>query len=1336
MGKIARMADRPRKALILARGGRLSPPERQILERFEQALPRGAQLQIWSELEIFDSGGAAQQIDVVALGHYGLYAVEVKHLAGGVIGDERARSIEAMRRQHVVDATLARARENARRLQDLLLQELGGEALPVESLVLVPNGDLKMALPEATCRHVVTASELLHALISGELPGDTAPPARVPVEAPTAQAVASLLGGLRWRPRPGRGSFQQELSVLQRDIVADLTEAVAGGRTSMEVRGDDLRYRIEESAAAWVIACVFVRSLEEHGYIERQLTGKAAEERRRAFLTGRSSITPRDYLMQLLQVIGQYPACEPILGRENRSLWDIAPSDEGASSLLSFLSRKDQIRDRLDLARTGLWGDLFQSISEPLLKANAMIPTPSIVEDFLLDRTVNQAAAEFGVSAVRVLDPACGSGTLLAGAFQRLLAGDPRSAGGHHALDVLDQLHGVDISSAATMITRIRLLLEYCKATGCEHISSVPALPLHVVTADSLLPQPATSSDLPPDRTGASSPKPVLSRRYTVVVCAPPLITPRDPARRDAYRERYRSAAGKFPLFVPFVERCFELAERDGLVGLIVGNSFMKRQFGKPLVEEVLPAVELTHIVDTSGAYIPGYGVPTVILLGRNRLPKSEVIRVAAGRRGEPITPMRPAEGRVWSSIVAHLDQSGYEDDYIVVSDVRREQLVTHPWSLGAGDEVTLRGVLERDGVPLRDLAATVRMGAWSGRDEVFVLPRHVAERLGLEPEVLRPLVRGEAVRDFSFSTEEVALVPPAHDLQRSAGPHPRWRAWLQRYRPLFVNRLHRGTDAPEAWWAWSRPPRISEARTRIIGPVISRNNHFVFARGDLVASRTVLAIEPGESSSEIALYSWLAFLNSSTASFWMKQFAHVRGDVHGGIRMEELLHDFSNATDRLLIPRQILEPGTVRDQMVTLARQLECTARELEVTAPERVIERWDRSSRGSLIESLADAQLRERTLLRRMVCEQEDLDWLVYEAIGMTSGELQIPKATASPEQRPFAWLTDEPPVGLDRRLAETWRRRRKAGQARGPLKVLEAAPYKRAFRDIGDDREIDHDELREEAEGALPVRARREGTDYERRTELACERWLLDRMEEVFRDAPARCASVAELASRFSALAGVPTVVALLSRERGELSSGVLERRVGELLSGHAVPYLAALRHTERGLEKRAQWEAAWELLRRQDPGEPMVSIPIPPFYDQADYRDATTFLHRGKLDVATERFIAYPGEGDRETRYGWAGWTPVQQAEMLVALVEQCRDRDEGRAAGPLTPLLAGISELVLWMPAWDGAVPTSGSAAEIFHLRVQNEARRLGLDAMALRAWRPANRKQVRGSHRA
>ena len=101
---------------------------------------------------------------------------------------------------------------------------------------------------------------------------------------------------------------------------------------------------------------------------------------------------------------------------------------------------------------------------------------------------------------------------------------------------------------------------------------------------------------------------------YHAVVANPPYITPKDRGLNEKYRERYSACHMKYSLAVPFMQRIFDLACEGGFTGQITANSFMKREFGKKLIQEFFPTIDLTHVIDTSGAYIPGHGTPTAAL--------------------------------------------------------------------------------------------------------------------------------------------------------------------------------------------------------------------------------------------------------------------------------------------------------------------------------------------------------------------------------------------------------------------------------------------------------------------------------------------------------------------------------------------------------------------------------------------------------------------------------------------------------------------------------------------------------------------------------------------------
>ena len=72
------------------------------------------------------------------------------------------------------------------------------------------------------------------------------------------------------------------------------------------------------------------------------------------------------------------------------------------------------------------------------------------------------------------------------------------------------------------------------------------------------------------------------------------------------------------------------LPKPAGHVGFITANSFMKREFGKLLVEHYMPKWDLTHVIDMSGIPLPGHGTPTLILLLRNQPPASDTVLVAS----------------------------------------------------------------------------------------------------------------------------------------------------------------------------------------------------------------------------------------------------------------------------------------------------------------------------------------------------------------------------------------------------------------------------------------------------------------------------------------------------------------------------------------------------------------------------------------------------------------------------------------------------------------------------------------------------------------------------------
>lgn len=214
-------------------------------------------------------------------------------------------------------------------------------------------------------------------------------------------------------------------------------------------------------------------------------------------------------------------------------------------------------------------------------------------------------------------------------------------------------------------------------------------------------------------------------------------ITVRDPEQNEYYRRRWSACHRQFQLTVPLAQRIFDLARRPaddgfgaGYTGQITSNAFMKREFGTKLIEEFFPTVELNYVVDTSGAYIPGHGTPTVILVGRCAAPsRRDAVRAVLGVRGEPEQPADPEKGLVWTAIEAQVEHPDTESDWVSVVDLPRSRLASHPWSLSGGGAGDVAAALER-GAASR-LAATIEL---TGRTTHTGWTRHSIGRVEAVP--------------------------------------------------------------------------------------------------------------------------------------------------------------------------------------------------------------------------------------------------------------------------------------------------------------------------------------------------------------------------------------------------------------------------------------------------------------------------------------------------------------------------------------------------------------------------------------------------------------------------
>ena len=746
---------------------------------------------------------------------------------------------------------------------------------------------------------------------------------------------------------------------------------------------------------------------------------------------------------------------------------------------------------------------------------------------------------------------------------------------------------------------------------------------------------------------------------------------------------------------------------------MIVSNAFMKRAFGKKLIEGFLRHKDLTHVIDASGVYLPGHGTPTTLLIARNAAPVGATVRAVLGIRGQVGIPPNPPEQPVWLAIVDQVDRPGSESQWISVTDAPRQWFENHPWSIGGGGAAELtEAITEEADLRLIQLVDDIGVQVITGEEDVFVRSHAALVRQGIHE--MRPFLTGDDIRDWSKEPSKF-VIDPYKDGAASLSELSRkalwpWRSRLEQRKYFGQSQVVRGYS----WWEYSivmrqrtTPPALALADVASHVRVVYETDKVVFDQHS-----PVLKLSPGSGADEYLAV--LGLLNSSTACFWLRQNCFPKGGNtvgQEGARVRPELWDVYFEFDNTKL-KQFPVP---RSRPLELTKLLQDEADARSAVMPAKLCTN-SVPTREALDEGGQKASIR----LARMVALQEELDWTCYRLYGILDEDLNAP-------------LDQIPLVELGQRAFEI-RMAREMDQGQ-----LETVWFSRHHSiPVTDFPAHWPDAYRRVCVRRLEVTASNrdigliEQPEFKRRWNLptweemeqaALRDWLLDRIE-------------ANAIWRQSTLLSCSQLRDALARDADWLSVAAiyknapvqnLDALVIDLATSEAVPFLPVLRYTEEGLRKRKEWEQVWNLQRAQDAGE-TVEIQVPPKYRNTDFKSGCWGL-RGGLDVPKERFILYPGlerDSDRSPVLGWAGWNHLEQAKSLAGYCQRMRT-EEGWEPERLKPVLAGLLDLKPWLLQWHNELdPETGvKLGEYFVQFAESQCQELGFSPEEVRAWQPA-----------
>jgi len=624
-------------------------------------------------------------------------------------------------------------------------------------------------------------------------------------------------------------------------------------------------------------------------------------------------------------------------------------------------------------------------------KEHGIYYTPRFITDYIVKETVGRFLKERShneILNIKILDPACGSGSFLIRVYDELLNYHAYRSG--KSVTEFDQwerlpiliknIFGVDLDMQAVEIACLNLLLR-----SLARREILPSLADNIRQGNSLI--SGTEEELKgyfgdnwqekkPFNWEQEFKDIVADGGFDVAIGNPPYVRiqtlPRDEA--NYYREFYQSAFGSFDIYILFLEQAIKLLKPEGRLGFITSGKFLKADYGRRIRQLLHQDCTVESIVDLSAQQVFAQATtyPVIMVLKKG---------TEEGRLNYTFIP----EDIDLSKVTQPMDTST-----LPTTTTNQEAVVKGIWPpVAVGD--TLLTKLSKNAVPLEELSERIFVGLQTSADKIYILEKRgepsegrikvyshsLEQEFKLESALLKPLLSGKDIEQYSSPIPNRLLLFPYKVMegkaelilpQEFASAYPKCWEYLLQNRETLENR-EQGKMRHEMWYAYVYPKNLAlhNRRKMAIPRLVSRlaaicdsEGHFYLDNVDVGG----LILKEKDDAQWLYI---LGLLNSKLLDFYLHRISvPFRGGFYSANRqfLEPLpIHhiNFDNTAEKKM-----------HDDLVALVNKM------LEL---------------NKRLAPIRNTPCNERDeLLREINHTDNEIDNLVYDLYGLTEEERKI--------------------------------------------------------------------------------------------------------------------------------------------------------------------------------------------------------------------------------------------------------------------------------------------------------------------------------------------------------
>jgi len=531
--------------------------------------------------------------------------------------------------------------------------------------------------------------------------------------------------------------------------------------------------------------------------------------------------------------------------------------------------------------------------------------TPEPVVEFIVRKTVGERLEKCSqpaeVSAIKILDPACGSGSFLIKNvdiinqwYRTFRAANSPSNSSVGPLDThllrtdveeaifTDNLFGVDSDPQAVEITILNLSL---KAVTPK--KRLPYMGDNIKCGNSIVssaslnwqihfsnPELMRAFDWDTEFNGI-----IETGGFDFVVGNPPYVTMEKlPEYQEYCKVNYPEVySGKNDFHYYFLTKGIQLLREKGLLGFITSRYFIEAKYARKLRKYILENTAIKAIIDFGNYQVfDGVSVLTSIMF----LEKNSLLNERQNNKIKIVTVKKTKANilDVIADIETHFNDEKFSNNHISVFQINQSSLSEDSWELDDEETREIKQQMNKNATKLGELCE-IEQSQKSGLNEAFIISSQYAEDSHLEEELLRKVVKNSDVLRYYIDWKHKLLIYTTDDT--NIDEYPNIKKHLEKYKDQLEKRAEQ--ENSYEWYRLQRPRRqnLYDASEKILVPYLATENRFALDQQQFFGTADTYALVPKDCC-QYNLKFILALLNSKPLEFYHKKVAKLkRGEYY-----------------------------------------------------------------------------------------------------------------------------------------------------------------------------------------------------------------------------------------------------------------------------------------------------------------------------------------------------------------------------------------------------------------------------------------------------------------------